>query len=175
MLVIIILILVIVFLCVAINAVKSSSKTNKLTQQQIVEEQRKTQERAQARERESSRGFDEEWDLLSRYDPDVRPQVERLEGYGPGAVEELKRVFAFNKDKKSLIAVADKIVEDIESGKAAFDPAGSEVHEGTLERTEKADSTSGATQEWKCSKCHGPVGTNYGSAEILICNRCADV
>jgi len=136
MLVIVILILLVIFLCVAINAMSSSSKTHKLTQKQLAEEQRRTQERAEAKENEAVAGFEEEWRLLSRYDPDVRPQVERLEAYGPGAVNELKRVFSFSKDKKSLAAVADKIIEDIESGRANFEQQSSEVHEGEVERRE---------------------------------------
>ena len=117
MLVIVILILVIVFLCVAISAMSSSSKSNKLAQKKILDEQREKERKEKASEEQKDSGFEEEWDLMTRYDSSTRANIERLEKYGEAAVEELKRVYKVMRDKERLSDVTDQIIADIESGK----------------------------------------------------------
>ena len=127
MLYILFLIVAILAGCALINASKSSSNTNKLAQQklqadQIEKEQKQRAEaqKEQIQNKQESAAFEEEWDLLTRYDRVVRTQIERLEDHGQAAVKELKRVYKITKDKAGLEGVADQIVADIESGK--FDP-----------------------------------------------------
>ncbi|MDT8409332.1 MAG: hypothetical protein RQ741_07010 [Wenzhouxiangellaceae bacterium] len=100
----------------------SSSKANKLAQEKIRNESRQEKDKALAQQAEKDKEFEESWEILARYDSDVRAQVDRLEQYGSKAIDELKRVFKFTQDKSKLGEAADRILADIESGKLVLEP-----------------------------------------------------
>ncbi len=121
MLVLIALVLLIVFLCAAISMMSSSSKANKLAQEKLRREAEQQKEEKQAQQSAADREFEENWAVMTRYDNDVRSQVDRLEPHGDQAVNELKRAFRVTGDKTRLADITDRILEDIETGKLKFD------------------------------------------------------
>ena len=121
------LIFIIIAIFALIKSSGASSKKNKLEKQKLeaeqlerVQKQQAEEKKERAKEKQKSSEFEEEWDLLTRYDSAIRAHIERLEGHGQAAVQELKRVYKITKDKAGLEGVADQIVADIENDK--FDP-----------------------------------------------------
>jgi len=54
-----------------------------------------------------------EWEILVKYDPSTRAAVQKLDQYGPEALNKLKRAYAVVKNKDQLLAIADEIIDDI--------------------------------------------------------------
>ena len=50
-----------------------------------------------------------EWEILVKYDPSTRAAVQKLDQYGPEALNKLKRAYAVVKNKDQLLAIADEI------------------------------------------------------------------
>jgi len=42
------------------------------------------------------------------------------------------------------------------------------------DREEQNSDDNQANWKWRCSMCEGPVRINYGSADVLICKKCAE-
>lgn len=117
MLIIIALILLIVFLCFAISMMSSSTKANRLAYEKLRLESQEADQRRHGHLVAGDPEFEQKWEIMSRYEPEVRAQVERLEPNGPSAIEELKRVYRATGDKSRITDFADQIMADIESGK----------------------------------------------------------
>ncbi|MCC5865600.1 MAG: DUF4190 domain-containing protein [Wenzhouxiangella sp.] len=130
MLVIIVLILLVVFLCAAISMMSSSTKANKLAQEKLRRESHDEQTRHLRQRATEDTVFEEKWDIMCRYEQDVRSQVERLEPYGDGALIELKRVFKATEDKTRIAEFTDQIISDIDSGRLALDAAPDQASSG---------------------------------------------
>jgi len=117
MLIIIALILLIVFLCFAISMMSSSTKANRLAHEKLRLESQEADQRRRGHLGAVDAEFEQKWEIMSRYEPEVRAQVERLEPHGLSAIEELKRVYRATGDKSRITDFADQIMADIESGK----------------------------------------------------------
>lgn len=123
MLMIIALVLLIVFLCVAISMMSSSSKTSKLTREKLKIENEQRYRDQHQKQTSSDREFNENWEVMARFDSNVREQIERLESYGAGALDELKRAYKVTRDKDRIPDITSQIITDIESGKSYLSTA----------------------------------------------------
>lgn len=56
--------------------------------------------------------LDKKWNLLIKYDSDARAAVQKLQKYGPEAVDKLKEVYNIIGNKTQFFFIADQIAAD---------------------------------------------------------------
>ena len=112
MLGVILLMLLIVLVCAVIANVSKQNKKSKLE----LDRARKMASRppdppaAELKKISDDQDFDERWDVLRKYDDQVREAVEKVATLGPQGVQELKQAFRVIGDKDKLAEIADRIV-----------------------------------------------------------------
>jgi len=79
----------------------------------------------------------EEWDILAKYDPSTRSAVQKLDQYGPEALNELKRAYTVVKNKDQMPAIADEIINDIKQQERQKNLTAEEKEAQRLELMEK--------------------------------------
>lgn len=115
---IVIAVLIVVALCMAIAFMHSATQVNK---NKLKENESQNPNPGKGTAPVFDEAFEEKWRALSRYDDAVRAPIEKVKGLGPGAVNELKRAFYALEDKQALDEVADRIIQDVESGALDLD------------------------------------------------------
>jgi hypothetical protein len=109
MLYLILLLLLVGLVCGAISLVSSQNKKTKLETQAFEDELKRKHESEQRAITGFDPAFEQEWQTLAKFDATVRAAVERLNGHGPDALNELKTAYKVIRDKSQLAAIAEQI------------------------------------------------------------------